>query len=302
MSEASRRAGRSVTRVAATALGGVAVTAGALGAAGTALMRQGRSTATTIETMALQAARLDGLVPPDVVVPLGDIPVPHADGVYDQVDGQPVGPVDPATWTGPRPVVLVMLGDSTSVGYGCRNPEGLPGVWLARRLTADLERPVRLDTLGKIGSGAADLDRQITESLALGPTVVVIITGANDITDQVPPWQSVRLLREAILRLEGEGAQVVVGSCPSFGVIPSIPAPLRQLLGLWSARLGTMQEKATRSVGARAVPIGREVSPFFRQDPTLFSADGFHPGEAGYALAAEALHPAVLEAFTDALS
>lgn len=301
MSEASHRAGRSATRVAATALGGMAVAAGALGAAGTALMRQGRSTATAVETMALQAARLDGLVPPDVVIPIGDIPVPHADGVYDQVDHNPVGPIDPAVWTGVRPVVLVMLGDSTSVGYGCRNPEGLPGVWLARRLTADLGRPVRLASLGKVGSGAADLDRQITESLALEPTVAVIITGANDITDQVPPWQSVRLLREAIVRLEGEGAQVVVGSCPSFGVIQAIPAPLRQVLGLWSARLGAMQEKATTSVGARAVAIGRQVSPFFRQDPSLFSGDRFHPGEAGYALAAEALHPAVLDATLDAL-
>ncbi|SDO30394.1 Lysophospholipase L1 [Nakamurella panacisegetis] len=293
----NQRRGVSSRAIVATAAG-IGVSAGLVGAALTALMTQARSTVRAIERAAVDSALADGLIASAAGMDrerIARLPVPAADGVY-AADGALVPDVPPGERFGAaRPLVLAMLGDSTSVGYGTRRAEEVPGVLLARGVAAALDRPVRLRTHGRSGSGAADLPRQLAEALPGAPDLAVIVVGANDIRDKVPPGRSADHLGDAVAALRAQRIPVVVGTCPDFGVIGPIPQPLRSVLHSWSVLLATLQERAVLAAGGRPVAIGRLVSPDFAHDPELFAGDRFHPSGAGYAKAVAALLPVAIQ-------
>ncbi len=283
------------TRAAITAAAGIGIFAGLAGAAVAALLTQARATVRVIEDAAVEAAVADGLIPPDQYLDsaaIARLPVPMADGLY-LPEGSP--PADTPVPVSLRPLVLAMLGDSTAVGYGTRSADELPGVVLAKALAASLGRPIRLRTHGLSGCGAADLPRQIAEMLSGAVDLAVILVGANDIRDKVPPGRSAEHLGNAVAVLRSQLIPVVVGTCPDFGVIEPIPQPLRSVLHTWSRLLATLQERAVLAEGGRSVAIGRLVSPEFAHRPEMFAGDRFHPSAAGYARAVAALLPAALE-------
>lgn len=220
-------------------------------------------------------------------------PPPRQDGSY-LPDGTFAGEADVDQ------LVLVMLGDSTSAGFGAADVDGVPGVQLARALAAELGRPVKLSTHAVVGSRSADLPRQVAEALSEADggriDLAVIVVGANDVRDRVSPQFATRMLVEAIGMLQAAGVSVVVGSCPDLGVIQPIPQPLRQLAGSWSRRLAARQERLARRAGARPVSIARRVSPEFRTHADYFSPDLFHPSGLGYGRAVAELLPAAVEA------
>ncbi len=265
---------------------GAGLIAGGSVAVVAALLHQGTSTARVIERAALDAATADGILAPGAVLSAAELPVPRGDGVYTPEAGA----------SSQRPITFAMMGDSTAVGYGCRSADELPGVGLARIAAEATGRPVRLISVGLVGSGAADLGRQTGMALAAGVDLVVITVGGNDIRDKVPPRHSAELLGAAVAALHAQHIPVVVGSCPDFGVIPSIPQPLRRVLRAWSHRLAHLQERAASHSGALVVPLGRLISPDFVGRREMFAGDGFHPSGSGYARAVQALAPAVLQA------
>ncbi len=252
------------------------------------LRKQANLTTRVIEAAALEMARAQNQIGPEVTDPVNLIP-PQGDGVY-----LPSGERLPAEAGREHAITLGMLGDSTSVGYGTSTPDELPGVMLARGLAEQTGRPVRLITRGVSGSGAADLPRQLAETLPDAPDVVVICTGGNDVRDSIPPQRSAAQLGAVVAALRAQNIPVVVGTCPDFGVISPIPQPLRTFVRTWSRRLASLQERAVTAAGGRAVMIGRLVSPEFIGRPDLFSPDRFHPSGAGYARAVAALLPAVV--------
>lgn len=289
-------------RRAATPAAAAAVTAviGAAALAWTTMQRQARATSTAIEEAAVNAAVAAGAIPPGSATALGDIPPPNGDGTYfpgaapgghRTTDGEP----------GERALSLVLLGDSTAVGYGCELPDELPGVLLSREVADELGRPVRLLTVGRVGATSNELIGQVRRAAAAGADVAVIVIGANDITGQVPPHRAAVRLGAAVAALRRQHIEVVVATCPDFGVIAPIPQPLRTLVTRWSHRLAAAQARAVTAAGGAVVPIGRLVSPGFRGRPDLFFADGFHPSAAGYARAVAAMRPAVLDATRTAL-
>src|SRR5664279_2517931 len=203
------------------------------------LIRQAMTATRVIEAAAVDAALAEGtLVPPSLPGAtqaqqraadlLAQIQLPQGDGVYSP-DGRllPEGHQDDDFLT------LVTLGDSTSVGYGTTHADDLPGVILARGVADQLNRPVRLRSHGLTGATSADLPRQLDLCLAEAPDAVVILVGANDIRDMVPPWRSAAQLGATVAKLTSRRIPVVVGTCPDFGVITPIPQPLRSMLSQW---------------------------------------------------------------------
>ena len=281
-------------------LAGISVLAG-VSSAVVALIRQAVTATRVIEAAAVDAALAEGtLVPPSVPGAthaqqrasdlLAQIQLPQGDGVYSP-DGRrlPEGhqPEDFLT--------LVLLGDSTSVGYGTRHADDLPGVILARGVADHLDRPVRLRSHGLTGATSADLPRQLDLCLAEAPDAVVILVGANDVRDMVPPWRSAAQLGATVAKLTSRKIPVVVGTCPDFGVITPIPQPLRSMLSQWSLRLAVLQERAVTDAAGCAVAIAKLVSPQFVDRPDLFARDQFHPSGAGYRRAMDVLLPALTE-------
>lgn len=295
-------ADRSGLRAGLGALAGFGVL---VGGSALALTAQARSATRVIETAALQAALADGsLVPP--AVPGADraqqrtadhlihVRLPQGDGVW-RPDGLREDDRTPDGVDALRPLSLVVLGDSTSVGYGTTSVAELPGVVLARAAAAHVRRPVRLSSLGLTGATTADLTRQLGAATAVAPDAVVILIGANDIRERIPPWRSAAQLGATVAALVAQGVPVVVGTCPDFGVIEAIPQPLRRMLSTWSHQLAAAQERSVTAAGGRAVPLGRLVSPQFAGRPELFAADHFHPSGPGYRRAMDVMVPALLD-------
>lgn len=306
-SAAARRdsAPTGVAGLALAGVGAVGVTAALVGALWAALLRQGRAAASRIEAAAIAAAQADGTLPSGADLAKQAVP-PRRDGTY-LPDGTYVrngaGPHDVTDPTvAERPLALAMLGDSASLGYGCATADEVPGVVLARGAAAQLQRPVAVRSLGVVGSGAADLTAQVAALLADPVDLAVVISGANDITARIPPWQSAAALGTAVATLRTGGVQVVAGTCPDFGVLAPIPQPLRSVVGTWSRQLATLQSRAVTAARGRVVPIGRLVSPGFRNRPEMFYADGFHPSGPGYATACAALLPEVVAGLRDAVA
>lgn len=202
-----------------------------------------------------------------------------------------------------RPVRLAIAGDSVADSLGASGPATTLGAQLAHGLAAHAQRAVELRTIAVVGAKTAELTTQI-QSLprGAGDDLTVIIVGGNDVTNRVPLADSIRHLQEAVTLLQGRGSTVVVGTCPDFDTLPSLPQPLREFGGQLSRRLASAQFKAMSDAGARPVLLGRAVRQVFLADPQeMFSLDGFHPSDLGYRSAAAALLPAVFEAYDERL-
>ena len=211
-----------------------------------------------------------------------EIEPPHADGVFGTGHGERIS--------------MVVLGDSSSVGLGVEHASETPGALMARGLAAAAHRPVTLLTVGKSGAVSSDLPAQVDRALAVAPELAVIMVGANDVTHRVRPSEAVRHLVEAVRRLAETDCAVVVATCPDLGTIEPIAQPLRTVARRWSRMLAAAQTIAVVEAGGRTVSLGDMLGPEFAADHRMFSADRFHPSATGYARAAAAMLPSIIDA------
>ena len=211
-------------------------------------------------------------------------PVPDATGWYGR--GRP-GPA----------IKIALLGDSSAAGYGVHTVEETPGALLGSGVAAGADRRVHLREFCFSGAKSIELAPQVDAALPTEPDVAVILVGANDVTNQTLPSESVRYLSEAVRRLHEADVAVVVGTCPDLGTVRPIPQPLRQVARTWSRRLAAAQAIAVVEAGGRAVSLGSILGPEFDASPALlFGPDRFHPSAAGYAALASVLVPSTLAA------
>lgn len=223
-----------------------------------------------------------------------------ADGVYLPDKS---GPHPPSTPGLSGVVRLAMLGDSLAAGLGVDVPAQLPGAVLARGLAQDSARPVQLDTFALCGCTSRRLGGQVDTVLLDPPQAAVIMIGANDVTRRIPPWESAKLLGDAVTRLHTAGITVIVGTCPDLGTIRSIPQPLRTLARTSSLTLARRQREAVGRAGGVAVPLAQLLAHnFLTQPDTLFGRDHYHPSSAGYAAACAVLLPVLCSALRDGCS
>jgi lysophospholipase L1-like esterase len=195
-----------------------------------------------------------------------------------------------------KPLVFVVLGDSSAVGLGVERAAETPGVLIAAALTELAERPVRLVRLAKSGAKSSELGAQVDDALTERPDVALIMIGANDVTSRARPDVAVRHLADAVRRLTAAGCEVVVGTCPDLGTIRPIAQPLRTLARRWSRQMAAAQTVAVVEAGGRTVSLGSVLGPAFASDHDMFSVDEFHPSAHGYAQAAAVLLPSVADA------
>lgn len=203
-----------------------------------------------------------------------------------------------------EPLDLLLLGDSLAAGLGAARRKETLGARLAKATARRLGRPVRLRTAAVVGAESRDLAGQISRlPTDYRPDVAVIVVGGNDVTHRLPPAESARHPREAIVRLHALGARVVVGTCPDLGALRAVPQPLRRIASGLSRRLAEVQAEAAGREGAETVDLRRAVGPMFFDEPEeMFSLDRFHPSALGYRRTAEALLPAVERAAVAAFS
>lgn len=143
-----------------------------------------------------------------------DIP-PRADGVYGP-GGEPARRWERGTAID---LHLMVFGDSTATGYGCRDAGEVPGALLARGLAERSGRLIRLSTKAIVGATSKGLASQVDAMLVTGPPpgAALIMIGANDVTTLNGIGPSARRLGAAVRRLRTVGTAVVVGTCRTSG-------------------------------------------------------------------------------------
>jgi lysophospholipase L1-like esterase len=230
-----------------------------------------------------------------MVIPKAWETPPRADGVYTSDSGTV------QRWRRGISVDLhlMIFGDSTATGYGCRAGDEVPGALIAKALAEQTGKRVRLSTKAIVGATSKGLSGQVDAMFVSGPPpdAAVIMVGANDVTAPNGTSNSAHRLGAAVRRLRAGGAVVAVGTCPDFGVITAIPQPLRLVAHARGRQLARAQAAAVKAAGGIAVPFADLLAPEFQQAPELlFSEDQYHPSAAGYALAANQLIPALCTA------
>jgi lysophospholipase L1-like esterase len=193
------------------------------------------------------------------------------------------GPREGVTASGPRPLRLLVVGESTAVGVGVStHDDGLAGQ-SARALAEIMRRPVSWRVLGRSGASARKLVAEfIDPAPPIEADVVIVALGVNDTigVSTVGRWiGALDSLLQAVRRSSPD-AVVVLSGVPPIQHFPALPSPLRHVLGVHAAVLDHAAVRWVRAHGSIAhVPHPR--APL-AQVAELFCADGFHPSARGY--------------------
>lgn len=197
-------------------------------------------------------------------------------------------------------ISVLVLGDSAAVGYGMERADDTPPSMVGRGLSHILDRPVKVRSEALVGAQTSDLKAQIERGLAAEPDVALIIVGTNDVTHQVRPAESARILFAAVQQLRAVDCEVVVGTCPDLGTIQPLPQPLRAIARVWSRQLAAKQAVATLNAGGRVVSLaGLLGETFATKAEIMFGTDKFHPSRTGYASMISVIIPALAGAIRD---
>ena len=184
------------------------------------------------------------------------------------------------------PLRLLVCGDSSAAGVGVEQQRDA----LAQRLAAGVAETAgaRVSWLLLAQSGLTSAQTlALLRGSAVGPAdVAVVVTGVNDVVDQVSSGRALRA-RESLANWlrNGHGVQhVVFAPLPPVHHFPGLPQPLR-----WVAGSDARRHNAALSewVGSRA-----DVSCVDMEMPLnrgVMARDGFHPGEAVYRYCANAM-------------
>ena len=186
-------------------------------------------------------------------------------------------------------ILYVALGDSTVEGVGATSPRVNFVSRIHERLRA-VYPSARAVNLGVGGATSADVRaRQLDRAIELGPNLVTLAIGPNDITTRVSLAAYEQNLEIIFGRLRRETAAVaVVNLIPDLAVTPRFSGSRqREAVGQQTITFNTALERKSRSHGAELVNLYAVSQREVPLRPELISADGYHPSDAGYARWAE---------------
>ena len=183
-----------------------------------------------------------------------------------------------ATSAAETPLIVLILGDSLSAGYGLRAGEAWPDLLQAR--VQSLGHPVQIVNASVSGeTTAGGLSRLPALLNAHQPRVVVVELGANDGLRGLPLEEMKTNLREIVAAIRRTGAAVVLIPMrmpPNYG--PAYATGFAQVFEALPGEFGRVS-----------------LSAFFLKDialnPALLQADGLHPKAEAQTLMLDAVWP-----------
>ena len=191
----------------------------------------------------------------------------------------------------------VALGDSLTAGRDDHGPGGVRIGWarrLAGLLTARTSVRCALTNLAFDGaSTGVVLEQQLPSVTGLGPDLVSVTVGMNDIRD--PDFSQERFAAGLGVLLDGlaaTGATVLTCTLPDIAAIMSLPAGLTEVARQRMRQVSdVIREQAARR---GAVCLDAWAMPG-AADPELFGPDRIHPNGRGHQLMADAFAALLLE-------
>jgi lysophospholipase L1-like esterase len=202
--------------------------------------------------------------------------LPEADGEREGVVGEGVG----------APFRLLVAGDSSAAGVGVARQEQAVVGHLVRTLHREIGRPVAWALRARTGLTTRGVHALLVDAPPFAADVAVVISGVNDVIDQVSTRRAVRDRAALADWLFGTAGVrwIVFAPLPPMHRFPLLPEPLRRVMGGDARRHDDALARwaATRSDVSHA-PIAVEL------EAAGMASDGFHPGEPVYRACGEAL-------------
>jgi lysophospholipase L1-like esterase len=183
-------------------------------------------------------------------------------------------------------VRVLVAGDSSAAGVGVTHQRHAVAGYLTATLQRRLRRPVEWVLRARSGLTTRQLHELLQAEPLPAVDIAVIVTGVNDVIDQVPSGRAVQH-RAAIADwlLERRLARhVVFAPLPPIDRFPLLPQPLRRVLGADARRHdAALARWASRRQNVSHLGIELDLSA------DAMAEDGFHPGEPIYRACGEAL-------------
>jgi lysophospholipase L1-like esterase len=203
--------------------------------------------------------------------------------VLPEADGPREGRLD---GLGGPALRLLIAGDSSAAGVGVAHQRHAVAGHLVRSLHQALGTPIEWSLRARSGLTTRGLHELLRMEPPEPADVVVVLTGVNDVIDQVSSGRAVRQ-REALADwlLERQGARhVLFAPLPPIGRFPLLPQPLRRVLGADARRHdAALAHWAGGRENVSHIGIDLDLSA------DVMAEDGFHPGEPVYRICGEAL-------------
>jgi lysophospholipase L1-like esterase len=182
--------------------------------------------------------------------------------------------------SGPDPVKLWVMGESTVAGLGARDHTRALGGQFATSLGEHLDRPVHWKVLGKNGVTARETIDALLHQMPDEPFDYVLLgIGGNDVMKLSTPrkWRRDMVELLGLVRERQPDAMIFISNCPMIIMSPVLPEPIKSLLWQLSMMHDANIREFTRDMDRVLYypqPAGVKLDGFF--------ADGIHPSEQGY--------------------
>ena len=193
---------------------------------------------------------------------------------------------------------LLIAGDSSAAGVGVATQQRALSGQLAPLLAARCDAQIHWALWARTGLTTAQTFELLRDAALPQADLAVVVSGVNDVVDQVPSSHAVRA-RERIanlLRNRGGVQHVVFCPLPPVHEFPSLPQPLRWMAGADAQR----HNRALRHWVAHRQAVADDVSTLWLDGVRLgrdtMADDGFHPGEPVYRAVAQALAAHIADA------
>jgi lysophospholipase L1-like esterase len=188
---------------------------------------------------------------------------------------------------------VLAMGDSIVAGVGAGTTEAAIPARFAAELSIHLERRVHWRALGRVGADAAYVRKHQLAQLGTGDLDVVLLSvGLNDVTALRTRGAFRRDIMAIIdaLALHSPECRLVLAGLPPLQMFPSLPQPLRFLLGQRAHSFDLVLADIARS-RSKVLHVPTPVD----LDAAAFAADGYHPSAASHARGARNLAEACVK-------
>lgn len=187
---------------------------------------------------------------------------------------------------GTPPIRVVIAGDSSAAGVGVAHQDQSVAGHLVRALHRATGRPVAWTLVAKTGLTTRGVHALLLASATVDADVAVVISGVNDVIDQVPTKRALGHRAALADWLIGAGRvrHVVFAPLPPMHRFPLLPEPLRRVMAGDARRHdAAMARWASTRADVSHATFALEI------DAAGMASDGFHPGEPVYRACGEAL-------------
>jgi lysophospholipase L1-like esterase len=186
------------------------------------------------------------------------------------------------------PLVYVALGDSTGIGLGARDGGGY-----VDRLFVRIEQKhpgSTLINLSVAGATTTDVvDKQIPRLGNTRATLVTICIGVNDLLRDREAKQFAEDYETLVLKLRQSGRLIVIANIPDVASAPAMKGMADESFRLRLGQFNKAIEDIAGRYGVPLVDLYKLSGEVILSRQELFSPDGLHPSDLGYARWAEAM-------------